>query len=624
MKLRNSLFAIVCLSSLSYAENSSVYNLDDILVSTTSLGSEEKIADVQASVQVIDKKTIEKSNSRSLPQLVNQAMGVTVKDAGSTSSVSIRGFNSTHTLLLVDGLRRTGKYGSFDLTSIQLEDIERIEIVRGPMSTIYGADAIAGVVNIITKKDAKEDYDKLTFLTGATKGTQRETYITKFSGSKTIENIAHKYSVELREKGDYRENVSQVDTDLKNESRKFINYGHTIKIDDNNKLTNNFEYSNQNDDGINSSNYKTYEKEDRYQLASNYNHMDDSYIFDTNFGYGLSDTEVDRGSGIETTDYKQLEFNNYLRHFTSDSMTNIIGLGYKNDKIDVSMYTKSATRDNLFALLQNEYDINDSLTSNVGIRYDNFSDFGSSVNPKVSLMYKYSDFSFRTSYGTAFKAPSFTNMYSHFTRKGGPITYDISGSQSLKPEESKTQEYAVSYNKDNLDIELVHHRTKLDNLINSYTVSSVGLTRFVSYKNIDNSSINGTEVSLKYRFDNNFSIKSSIERLDTKDESTGDRLTGSARYTYNVNFAYENNTYGLFLDIKKTSDYYGENENRVNENRDYTVANLKMNYNLNKSTSIFLGVDNIQNNKMPYNMTSRGTPNDPGERFYYTGMTYKF
>jgi len=622
MKIKYSIFALACITSFSIAQDT--YTLEKVLVSTTSLGTNQSIDDVQASIEVIDKKSIEKSNARSLPQLLDKSVGLNVKDAGSTSSLSLRGFNSSHTLLLVDGLRRTGKYGSFDLTSIQLEDIERIEIVRGPMSTLYGADAIAGVVNIITRKDKVKEYDKLTFLTGAAENGQRETYVTKFSGSKTFSNITHNYALELREKDSYRHDKNQVSTDLKEESRKFINYSNTFRINDENRLKNSIEYSNQDDKGLNSSNNETYEKEKRYQLSTNYNHTNEDFIFDTNFSYGYSDTDVNRGAGSETTDYKQFELNNYLRHFTTDDMINIIGLGYKNDDIKVSMYTKEASRDNFFFFLQNEYNITDSLTTNIGLRYDDFSDFGDTVNPKLSVMYKYDDFSFRTSYGEAFKAPSFTDMYSHFTRSRGPNIYDISGSEDLKPEESKSYEFALNYNNENFNFDIVHHRTKLENLIASYDVNKVGFTTFVSKKNIDKAIINGTEISMAYDFENGFSVNSTLELLDTKDEATQERLTGSAKTTWKVNIAYEKDSFGANLDFKRLIDYYGTDENRNNVNSDYTVADIKLDYKINKSITIFTGIDNLEDKKMPYNMTSRGTPNDPGERFYYAGLTIKF
>lgn len=622
MKFKFSIFtSLVLLSTINANE---VVELENILVSTTSLGAETKVEDVQASVQVIDKKVIDDSKSRSLPQLLSKSLGVEIKDAGSTSSVSIRGFDDSHTLILVDGLRRTGKYGSTDLTAIQVEDIERIEIVRGPMSTLYGADAIAGVVNIITNKKASNDYTKLTFLAGIAQNHERETFITKLSGKKTVENIIHNYAIELREKEDYRFDKSQVDTDLKNESRKFLNYGNTIEIDDSKKLTTKLEYSRQDDDGLNSSSYKTYEKENRYQLATNFNYVQDDFIYDGNLGYGYSDTKVDRGTGLETTDYRQLEFNNYFRHFTTDDMINIFGLGYKNDDIDVSMYTKSAKRDNVFALIQNEYDLTDTITTNIGVRYDNFSDFGSTLNPKLSIMYKKDGLSLRSSYGEAFKAPSFTNMYSHFTRSRGPYISDISGSENLKPEESKTYELALSYNTKNLDFEIIHHRSKLDNLISSYVSGTSGFTTYYSYKNINKSKINGTEASLSYDFKNGLIINSGVEYLDTKDETTGERLTGSAKISYKLNLSYEYNNLTTFLNIKRLNDYYAANESRTNINSDYTLVDVKANYKFNKNIEFFMGVDNLQDKQMPYNMTSRGTPNDPGERFYYTGMTYTF
>lgn len=193
MKLQKlSFYLSTFLISTQFYANDMV-NLETIKVTTTSLGEEKNIEDVQASIEVIDKSFIENSNARSVPQLLNNALGVDVNDTGSTSSISIRGFSGAHTLILVDGLRRTGKYGNSDLTSVQLEDIERIEIVRGPMSALYGADGMAGVINVITNKNPKKDYLKLTLLGGVAQNGQRDTYITKLNGA----TIGKKYNSQL-------------------------------------------------------------------------------------------------------------------------------------------------------------------------------------------------------------------------------------------------------------------------------------------------------------------------------------------------------------------------------------------------------------------------------------------
>ena len=163
---------------------------------------------------------------------------------------------------------------------------------------------------------------------------------------------------------------------------------------------------------------------------------------------------------------------------------------------------------------------------------------------------------------------------------GAPALLEMVKPENLKPEESKTYEFAISYAKDNFDFEIVHHRSDLQNLINSYTVSYDRLrrTNYTSYKNIDEASINGTEISAKYHFQNGFGINLGWEILDTQDNTTNDRLTGSAKNTVKMNLSYEINDVALFLNLKRYKDYYGANENRVNENSDYTLADLKVNY----------------------------------------------
>ena len=615
MKRHCSLFAILAISTLQ------ANDLGTLNVTTTGLGQEQSIEDVHASIQVIDQDMINSTSSLSVPQVINQALGVTVNDAGSTSSVSIRGYNSDHTLILVDGLRISGKYGSSDLSSIPLSNIERIEIVKGPMSALYGADAVAGVINIITKNLSKDTVQASLFA-GRTQNGQRNSYISKLNITKVLDNITHNLGLELREKDEYRYDNRSIQTDLNKESRQFFNYGNKITINDNNTLSTKFEFANQDDSGLNYANYSTYEKEKRYQASLLYNYSANTYLIDTNFGYAQSDTDVDRGTGSEITKYKQAELNTYLRHFTSDSNLNILGVGLKKDDIDVSIYSKQATRFSYDFLYQNDYQITDNLSSSIGLRYDHFDDFGSSTTPKASLIYKYSDFKFRASYGEAFKAPSFTDMYSHFTRSAGPITYDISGSEDLKPEESKSFEYSVEYTNNNLNLNLTHHRTKLDNLIESYTTSYVFPTNYTSYRNVAKASINGTEFSIKYNLNNALTTNLGWEYLDTKDESTNERLTGSAKTTTKLNVTYELEKFHFYLNIKKYNDYYGTNNNRVNINSNYVVTDVKIDYLLSDTVNLFFGVDNLQNKIMPYNMTSRGTPNDPGERYYYMGINF--
>lgn len=133
--------------------------LDEITISTATK-TEKNIDGVVASVDVITQSDIKKMGSESLKDILNNVSGLNVQygtfpsaSSKSKSSVSIRGLGVKGTLFLLDGRRLSGEVANpYDLERIPASQIEKIEIVKGPMSTLYGADATGGVINIITKK----------------------------------------------------------------------------------------------------------------------------------------------------------------------------------------------------------------------------------------------------------------------------------------------------------------------------------------------------------------------------------------------------------------------------------------------------------------------------------------
>ncbi len=134
--------------------------LNEITTISTATKTEKNIDGVAASVEVITEKEIQKMGAESLKDVLNNAAGINMQygsfpsaSSKSKSSLSIRGMGQKGTLFLLDGRRLSGEVANpYDLDRIPANQIEKIEIVKGPMSTLYGADAVGGVVNIITKK----------------------------------------------------------------------------------------------------------------------------------------------------------------------------------------------------------------------------------------------------------------------------------------------------------------------------------------------------------------------------------------------------------------------------------------------------------------------------------------
>ena len=141
--------------------------LDDVQVVTSASGYEQNIADAAASISVVTSKEIEKKSYTDVTDVLKNVPGVYVNGGGSNQSISIRGMGADYTLYLVDGkpmqdnqaFSPNGSHAGNPINFLPpLEAIERIEVIRGPASSLYGSNAMGGVINIITKKHS----DKVT------------------------------------------------------------------------------------------------------------------------------------------------------------------------------------------------------------------------------------------------------------------------------------------------------------------------------------------------------------------------------------------------------------------------------------------------------------------------------
>jgi outer membrane receptor for ferrienterochelin and colicins len=122
--------------------------LGEVLV-TTSTKTERKESEVPANVAVITQEELQSANVRTAQEALESIPGVAVNVDG---GVRLQGMEARQTLILVDGQRYYGGHDGVDLAQIPVEQIEQIEVVKGPCSSLYGSDAMGGVINIITKK----------------------------------------------------------------------------------------------------------------------------------------------------------------------------------------------------------------------------------------------------------------------------------------------------------------------------------------------------------------------------------------------------------------------------------------------------------------------------------------
>lgn len=142
---------------------SDTLELDQIVITASKIPLSQR--ETTKPVILIDRKQIEQSGTRNIGQLLNQQSGIRVNDAygspANPQSLFLQGGSASYTLILIDGLAindPSGTGGTYDLRSIPLDNVEQIEILKGSQSTLYGSDAIAGVVNIITRRPAEQPF----------------------------------------------------------------------------------------------------------------------------------------------------------------------------------------------------------------------------------------------------------------------------------------------------------------------------------------------------------------------------------------------------------------------------------------------------------------------------------
>ncbi|MBC7745653.1 MAG: TonB-dependent receptor [Flavobacterium sp.] len=148
---------LALLSGNALAQQEPVRNLNEVVVTATR--SSKKQSEIGKVVRVITSETLAKSQGRSLTDVLNNVAGLTIGGNGNTpgdiKSVYLRGAAPGNTLILIDGIPvndASGISGEYNISAIPVEHIDRIEILKGGNSTLYGSDAVAGVINIITKK----------------------------------------------------------------------------------------------------------------------------------------------------------------------------------------------------------------------------------------------------------------------------------------------------------------------------------------------------------------------------------------------------------------------------------------------------------------------------------------
>lgn len=462
-----------------------VVRLDPVVV--TASRTVQPLSEVPASISIITQEEIVNSGSTTLAEVLQHEVGVQVVNngpLGSVASLSIRGSEAAQVLVLIDGIRmNSAQNGQFDLSQlpIALEQIERIEILRGPASNVYGANALGGVVQIITKKATDQPLTSLSW-----KESRWNTRQLSLTTAQKIDTFSFRLGISDDSSDGSRDN-SELD-----QNRYDASIGVDLPRDFNLEISASYLDKESGVPGATS-----YPSLNAYQTDKN------SFAAVTLQGpAGNSNLKiqgsyqrkhnnyVDPDSWVPTDDTHIIKSKTFMIQddFTLGSNQLLVGGEFSKNELNS---TTAGNRDQKQSALFGEFSrwITAGFKTTLGLRYDNPSNFDSQISPRLAMLLKLSSSTnLRGSIAKAFRAPTLNDLY-------WPETLYAKGNPDLDPETGLEYELAVDHNfnkKDRLSMSIFLRKVK--DLINWAPDSSY----VWKPTNLNDAEIYGTEISATY------------------------------------------------------------------------------------------------------------------------------
>ena len=545
-------------------------NLLRILITPTRF--ESKINQTASNVIIIDRQDIENSNSNSLSEILDSQPGISSGNqggVGQTSSYFIQGFEKKYISILIDGVSyadNTATQSETYLNSISLDEIERIEILKGPQGSIYGSSAAGGVISIITKANSKKGMNTSFQSNFGSYGTASSTLNTGYSAEKWDLNLSingmhsdgfsAKNAVEEEENDSFNSAKTSLKGSIKNDNN--LKFFVTLRQIDS---------KTQYDSGFTTNDFnKLRQTAGSIKIEKKINKID-SFI-------QLAKQRTVRQFG--TYQYYGDTFNfDFLNQYNISSNHNVtMGFEYDDEKYNDKTLRADKDRHSFVT------GVNGNLNNNVGydfsLRKENDSTYGTQKSTRTEAYYLFNpSLRLALSNSTGFRNPSLYETFSAY------------GTRTLTPETTETKRITISGKTKiiNGGYSLNAYKSKISNLIASDANSN-----YIYYNADGDTNISGIEGNINSKlgdklFSNFGFVTTHKKTSNNKKNQLLPRysLSGSLNYDFNKN-------YNLSTNLNYSEGSYDTSNVELPS---YTVVGLKANYKINNKTKLNLSVVNI-------------------------------
>ena len=662
-----------------------VQYLEDVVVTSTQ--TENTLLEAPSNISVINAADLKAMDAKNIAEALKKVPGVYYTNAsGLEPKISLRGTHigmSSGAMVLLNGIPMSmGEFGYTDFESIPVENIERIEVVKGPMSALYGGDSARGVINIITKRGEKTISGKISAI-GGSYNDQR--YSALLYGVK--DKFDYNLNVKKLERDGYRDDTSLDNYYINGELGYWLSEETRIGVylnvtDKDRNLAKKLTKEQRDKDPKQAPDYSDTENTDII-TGFNFETKKDLFDFKTTLYYKNRDKTYENYLKATSTPYKKdmdedmygvRTIFTYKQPVVGKNNRISVGFDYDYDKIDLKTvkaesktpgapYTKpdpkktgDFSREELGIFLQDEFSLLDNLTLTAGLRYDyfefdnnadyDFSDGGKHEydstpnydkwNPRASINYRpMDDLSVYGSYSRSYRAP---NIYDYYASG----SYSAKNAYTLKPETFTQYETGIRYIfSEWISLDTSVFRIEIEDMLDS-AYDDEG--KYMGKQNIGEVTIKGFELALfgspaewfSYKIAYTYTDARYADDILAKPDKTstvninGNRLTKVPYNRLNIDVdtrLYKYKDYELLWHVNlMAQDRYPMDKTNTGYYSGYTLVNTKLRLE-HKSLEAFIAVDNVFDKDYDgYAYRSYG--ND----YYYPaagttfagGLTYKF
>lgn len=566
-----------------------------------------------SSLSVLTEKEIQLSAASNIAEALEHVPGVTLGRSEGRQEAIIRGLSSEFGLVLIDGQRvpHTDRQipfttNRFDLVSI--DDIERIEVLRGASSNLYGADAMSGVINIITKKPTKEwdtrfNY-KLEDIADADGLTQTYNFMT--SGALT-DQFSFRLGYEKKSESPIQRNGEDQTPDR--DIDRFLLRGR-YDFSETGKIS--FDYLRIDEEG----------SEETISSGASQTLFSDQLLDKFTLGYQDEVNGFNLSSSLNYSENTSGELsddpwnvNEYGASFLADGAIGenhylSAGMIYRTQEAERDTLDFDESTDSLNLHLQDRWRLTDKVALTFGAAVDIHSEYGTEFSPKLAVNYSVNDhLDLKFSYAQSYSAPALREASSAYVIPAGPTRTYI-GNDDLQPETVESFEVGFYYENDKQSASLTAFHNSIDDLITTVSRSNPAGAPgavFAEYTNVEEAKVSGIEAHWKYRFAHDSSLSFNYTYLDTEDNE-GKEITRRPDHQLSTTVQHRTERLGG-VDLYASAKYVGSQVNSHFEDfgffttpeeelESHISVDLALSKEFNDHFVIHAGVDNIFNDSV--------------------------